>query len=824
MQKRLNHFMLLFVIIAVVMTNAVSATTVYADDGGTEPPAGESTPPPDSGETSSAEEPVAATEVPAAETVVEEPVTATEVLVAETTVEEPAPVAEILEQLPEDTELVVVDENGEVKPLASTEAAEIIVTGDPVWCPNGQVPTPGANGCTGSFGDFASLIAALHADAVSGTPVYGGQAGVIWVAYDYNGADDSPVVFDGTQLTNLNNNNLTVQGGWSGTSGDTTIGSASLMDVSLSFVDWTGDITIQNLNIDVTNANTTGTGLYVDTVGNITVNNVNVVDDATNTKGSGYGAVLSNTRNPGVIRTVTVTNSNFNGNSLTGLYIDSYGTATINNVQANSNGYGLDILADSGIDLTDVTASSNSYFGGILDTTFGTGAITVTNSNFGLDAATGNGWTGLHAVSGSTITLNNVFASYNGTNGAYLLAAGDIGVNNSTFNNNVNFNYPEDPGLFALSDGGNITLNSVTADNNVYGAGAVLGTYDSGTININDGQFNGNGTFGIQAASENGGINLTNVTVSSNGVKGAYLTAYGTGNVFVNGGTFNLNGVNGLRIISGGPVALANVTTDQNGGNGVEVYSITTAGPICEGDAPVSINITVDGGTFTNSGGYGLMVKPGPQGTLVFVNPATFSGNALGDYLLDLSQQFKDCTCEPKDPPVTKGPLIVDVPSTGGPTVEQDCEMYTGTILRLPNGTWVKIGCPFEGFSKLEEVALENLPGPLGTNIDFETAVALGLIDEEGNVILNEDGTVTINFIIPEGSRARRHSILFWDSTLNDGKGDWMQLPPYEIGTSFPLHPNDPNDHCTILSGVQQVGNNVTVTVNFSGVFALVSP
>jgi hypothetical protein len=338
------------------------------------------------------------------------------------------------------------------------------------------------------------------------------------------------------------------------------------------------------------------------------------------------------------------------------------------------------------------------------------------------------------------------------------------------------------------------------------------------------GQFNGNGTFGIQAASENGGITLANVTASSNGIKGAYLASYGTGNVFVNGGTFDLNGVNGLRIISGGPVTLSNVTANQNGGNGVEVYSISTAGPICAGETPVDITVTVNTGTFSDNGGYGLLVKPGPQGTLRLNGSPNFVNNTLGNYLLDLSQEYKDCTPKPEEPPCdSKEPKIVDVPSTGGPTVEQDCEFYSGTILKLPNGTWVEVGCPFDGFSRLEELTKENLPGPLGDGITLETAIALGLVDADGNILLNEDGTITINFLISEDARSRRHSVLFWNTALNEGKGGWMQLPPYEIGTSFPLDPKNPDDPRTIISGVKQVGNTVTVTVDFPGVFALVS-
>jgi len=90
--------------------------------------------------------------------------------------------------------------------------------------------------------------------------------------------------------------------------------------------------------------------------------------------------------------------------------------------------------------------------------------------------------------------------------------------------------------------------------------------------------------------------------------------------------------------------------------------------------------------------------------------------------------------------------------------------------------------------------------------------------------ILNQDGTVTVNLLIPEGSRGRTHSVLFWDEKLNDSKGGWMKLPPYEAGTSFPLHPENPDDPRLIVSGVQQVDNMVTFTVNFSGTFILTTP
>ncbi|MCC6985064.1 MAG: hypothetical protein IT309_01420, partial [Anaerolineales bacterium] len=140
---------------------------------------------------------------------------------------EPESIPEILEQAPENTEIVVVNEEGEVLPLATEEAAEIIATTDPMWCPEGA--TPGDAGCTGSFGTFNELIDALEADALLVTPQFTGN-GVIWVQDTYNGADNSQIEFDSAALSNISGGNLTVQGGWSGGNNTTTSG-VSTVDV-----------------------------------------------------------------------------------------------------------------------------------------------------------------------------------------------------------------------------------------------------------------------------------------------------------------------------------------------------------------------------------------------------------------------------------------------------------------------------------------------------------------------------------------------------------------------------------------------------------------
>lgn len=895
MKRNTHLFLLMIAVIMALLAGTVGPYSVYADDGGTtEEPSGEETP---------------TSDVPS---------------MGE---EEAVSIPEVLEQAPDGTEIVVVNEAGEVLPLATEEAAEVIASSDPMWCP--QDATPGDAGCTGSFPTFQGLIAALTTDAASATPQYTGN-GYIWVEDTYDGNDNAQIEFDGSVLTNLGSSNLTIMGGWSGNN-DKNVTGISDLDVSLVFVNWGGNITLNNLAIAAGDGN--GFGLFVDTSGDVALNNVSVSDttlspsgfgdgalivtpgdvditdgDFDNNQGNGlqilsggdvtldtvsasgnaqtgayvdtciYNALTGLCAGNGLVTITSLTGNTFNGNGFIGLVVDSGGGLVIDHTQASNNGldgavitsadddgtgnvsvatsefsgnanaYGLDVYTDGTLTLTDVTANSNGL-GTFLDTTAGTGFVNVSDSTFGDSVATGNTWSGLHIESGSTVTLLNVMASYNGTNGTYVEAQGDIDVTNSTFNENVHFNFPQDPGLYAKSYGGNISLTDVIADGNDFGAGVVLSTQGNGSISVfnttwGSGHFNGNGLFGVQASTGDGDITLTNVEGSDNSSKGAYLSSYGQGNIsvsdsefssngsygaylyanqgniFVTDSIFNLNANSGLLVVGSNGIDLVNITADGNGTHGIEAYSTYTKGCRGANDTPINVTVNVDGGTLTNNGEYGVFAKPGPQGDLVFVTPSVFGGNGLGDYLIDLSDPE---ICPPEEEPEeTNAPKVVPAPSSE--PVQQDCELFSSTILELENGTWVKVGCPYEGFSNLDDVLEGDLPGPLGAGVEFLNGVVVSLTDADGNTILNQNGTVTVNFIIPQGSRGRTHSVLFWDETLNNGQGGWIKLPPYEAGTSFPLHPENPDDQRLVISGVQQIDNMVTFTVNFSGTFVLTAP
>ena len=111
----------------------------------------------------------AATEQPAEST--PEPVQATEAPATE------VPATEALTQVPEGTEVVVLDEDGNSVPLATQEAAEIVAVIDPMWCPEGVLP--GGAGCSAGYSAISDLINNM----VSNTSFYT-QNGVIYFTAD----------------------------------------------------------------------------------------------------------------------------------------------------------------------------------------------------------------------------------------------------------------------------------------------------------------------------------------------------------------------------------------------------------------------------------------------------------------------------------------------------------------------------------------------------------------------------------------------------------------------------------------------------------------
>jgi len=620
--SKIRYTLLIGALFLALVLSAVNTAPVFAD---------ESTPPEETPtqqtESAQTEETVVETE----STVVEEeaPQPLSEVDSAEGG--ESNPVTEILEQLPEGTEIVVVDENGEQVSLATQQAEETVPLADPRWCPAGAVPPAG---CSPYFSSFLDLINWLE----SNNPA---KAGTIWIeaAYDstVNDFGATDFILNGLVLTNMANYALTINGGWlpNGSNGGSALSTTNLSEfhVPLKILGWNAPVTINNVSINnIPLSNGADYALEVGTSkGAITLNNVEVV----NNNVSLAGASLTN--NLALVPAgVTVNNSEFSSNTANGLEISSKGIVNIKNVSANDN----DDIGASITNTFDVKAQ----------------AVNLTGTN----TFNYNGKDGLVVFSKGVITLNHINASYNAQgSGVYLdnclQSTPGLGVCTNTISSGVtikgtnNFSYNGWDGLRVYSSGV-ITVSNVIANNNgtdlarpgdtvgvdydAYGKGMYLDNYGAlvtkrGIIVNGTNFFSNNISNGLFAVSK-GLITLMNITANKNDCDqikegddtycaGVYLLSYG-GVTQTGYANFIDNDQDGLRITTYNvPVTLTNIFSADNGNDGVEING---------GNASPLSNITINGtNIFNNNGRYGMWVYTSGAITLNNIN-ANYNTNS----------------------------------------------------------------------------------------------------------------------------------------------------------------------------------------------------
>lgn len=453
---------------------------------------------------------------------------------------EPDPVSEALEQLPENTELIVLDESGEPLPLVTEEAEEAIIVGDPVWCPSTlSAPTPGTNGCTTSYVSFQDLIDYLDANEQA-------MDGTIWIESSYNSSVNDPTssgfVFDSGAFTTMSNYALTIQGGWNGVSGSSTIGSASVFSGDyLVITNWIGNVTINDIAIDGTSGSD---GITVITNGAVNLSDVSV-------QNSDYSGVYI--VNQGSTANVSINNSQFSDNDDSGLEVYSSGNITLNNVIANDNG-------EDGAYLENCGCSGNVF---------------ITNSQFN-----NNDEDGLDVSSAGNVTLDNVIANDNKFDGTYIdnsLGTGNISIIKSQFNNNE--------GGLEVYSAGNITLNSVIANSNLDVGANLFNCGCGGAIGINvfGSTFNNNGYSGLEFLTD-GSVNIENTTANNNGVGG--IGGDALGNITIINTVVNGN-PHGLGFSTFGDVNIKCSIVKNNSIDGVYV---------------IANNLNLVGSTITNNG------------------------------------------------------------------------------------------------------------------------------------------------------------------------------------------------------------------------------
>ena len=519
----------------------------------------------------------------------------------------PTDTSTVVGAVPTGTSVVVLDATSTPVPLATQTAAAIVKTGDPMWCPTGV--TPGSTGCTGpysSLGGGSGLLEYLVANQSSFN-----QDGTVWIAASYDSSvNDSGVTsftLDGnTNYGTMKNHALTIQGGWSGSSGNSTItGTSTFNGASLTIQNWNNDVTLNDITVE----NTGNDGLHVQTKGNITLHKVN------SNQNHGDGAYLVNDAMlPTATGAIIISDSDFSKNGNDGL-------------EAYSNG---------SITLTDVTADNNLEDGAYLDnclpipsgycTNRSGKGVSVDNSTFGDSSSDGNRVNGLEVYSNGNVTLTDVTADGNDYDGALLgynnydtifgEIGGNISVTGSDFSNNYDEGESDHPaGLEAYADG-SIQVSGITAETNrddgVYlenDFGSSTGGITVEASNFGESSTTGNRSDGLEAVS-NGSITLTDVTADNN--EG-----------------------DGLDAFSSGTIALTSVTADHNTYNGASLSScLIGKGWTCYNSSGNGISIDLTGGSseFNNntSTGYGFGLFVDTYGN-VTLNNVKANGNEAGD-------------------------------------------------------------------------------------------------------------------------------------------------------------------------------------------------
>lgn len=596
----------------------------------------------------------------------------------------PAPVSEILEQLPENTEVIVLDENGEALPLATKEAKEIVQTGDPIWCVDGTPPNPADPNCSPAFANMTDLLNWITINNPN-------QAGTIWIEDSYDSSVNDPALIsfdlDGSVLTNMANHSLTFQGGWNGIFGSTTITGTSEFNTMISITNWNANVTLNNI----------------------------------------FSTGVSNSS----------------------IFIETTGDVSLNNITSNNNDFGIEIYSDN-VTFDNVIANENIDGGAYIEAT---GDVLVKSSQFN-----NNDDTGLLVDTTGKVTLNNVIANKNSDAGVIIFATGEVSVKNSQFNNN-------DYAGIMVDTAGNITLNNVIANQNL-GIGADL--YNCGCL----------GMVGINVI----GTNVFNYNT------GIGLLFYTDGSTYIENTTANYNGIGGIGGDAVGDITFFNVTANNN----LNGLGFTSLG-----------KVNIECSTITNNSMIGVTA---------FVNNLNFIGSNISNNGLDyltlggviniFDHGCNVSTATGKSKPTSGLGLPLNI--VFGNSANLDCELYSGTVLILPNGDKVTFNCPIGDFATLERLENNVLPSAVPEEFEYASGIVTTTIPTGNDVALN--GLVVVSFVIPEDIQGEDLTILYWDGI------EWLDLDTATF-----------EDGRKIFNGgyISEDGYFETLT-NFSGHFVLV--
>ncbi len=589
-----------------------------------------------------------------------------------------------------EAELVMADANGEAVDMASVESEQVMRSADPYFfigttkfafvydgdpCPDGT--TLGST-CWKSgtpLTDALAYIAAgnlptnrmLYVEAgdyagfsldASTSPTLGLMNGVIGVD------GSSQITINGEIYISDNVGGFTLSG----------------FTVNGDVVFWgnSGNLVLSDLN--VSNSSDTGIAVY-NHIGNVEMRNVN------SSGNDGDGAYVSTTNG-----TVKVTNSAFDDNGTTandmpenGLVISTNKAITLEGVSASRNlGNGIEISGFSALTIKNTLANHNEDQNYNLE--WGSPVFIYNQSGYGIKA---DSW-----GTAAPVTLENVYANYNGLKGIDISTMGNLKAKNVEAQYNtirtgsilydatvwvcegndpcteetktmkrisefLSDDVDYDEWRFTLDSEINVVIElgaynsfapqvclwdgstETCADGGEYGSFAQLNdTLVAGTYFIRVYSYNG-GESGPYDLSVNWADDYDEMAWLDTGGM-SFNDFDGKGTVRLENGLFHHNGGDGLWILNNNTVYLSSITTTDNGGDGIYVQKIK---PIFDGSgmltgfgAAGTVTLTspkVTGGLTGNlangNGGYGVNIYS--KGNILISNIDASYNGSNGMYL-----------------------------------------------------------------------------------------------------------------------------------------------------------------------------------------------
>jgi hypothetical protein len=120
------------------------------------------------------------------------------------------------------------------------------------------------------------------------------------------------------------------------------------------------------------------------------------------------------------------------------------------------------------------------------------------------------------------------------------------------------------------------------------------------------------------------------------------------------------------------------------------------------------------------------------------------------------------------------------IPVESDEWAELICSSCSAIALLLPNGNLVNFGLLSLAQASLSDLPLISLPGSLSEDMTLVSALKVTL-QINARDVSTPPHTLRLSFAIPNERKACRLAILFWDQTLNDGRGGWIEIPSWRV-------------------------------------------